>query len=319
MTRVSEAEHCGLRAFVLESATSKAVLLPSHGFNLAGFSHLPSGREAFDPPHGGTYAEIPANAPFSKFHTSGCDDMLPTIDACAIDGAALPDHGEVWSREWNAAAEGEAVAGNVELRCLPLRLEKRVRLDGNELSMEYRLSNLSDKPRTYLWALHPLFRLEDDTLLRLPHGTGRIVNVHPSDFLGEPGDIHPWPLAAPVYDQEFDLSQAGKYPAGKDFKFYVKGGLFRGSAALEFPRDHLFLEVAFDPGKLPWLGVWISTGGFRNSRLIAIEPASAFCDSPADARSRNTEAVLGPRETREWTVALRWTQREKLVKNDYAW
>ena len=126
--------------------------------------------------------------------------MLPTIDACShpVTGTALPDHGEVWARSWSAEETEAGLVTRVELATLPLACESTVSVRGHSVHLSYRLTNLSDEPVAYLWALHGLNFFDEHTKLVLP--AGEIENV----------------MSAEVYD--FDYTKLSEYPDGCAYK-----------------------------------------------------------------------------------------------------
>lgn len=290
------------RSVIMDNGTLSLVLLPAFGFKMASLCYKPTGFESLFQPVARCYKKPTPGACFEKYDTSGCDDMLPTIDACAYpggeyQGVRLPDHGEVWARSWSVSISDDTVKGTVELNCLPMRFTRTVSFDSEHtVRFDYIAMNLGTKPLRFLWALHPLNVLKNDTRLLLSKGSRRLLNVKQK--------------SAPGYaEKEIDFSSSGlsvpdSIGRGHSVKFYVHNPLQVGCAGLYYPQDKLALIYRFDPVKLPYLGVWINTGGLKKEVNIAIEPSNGFYDTLERAVSNNTAAVILPDEDVRWSLKI---------------
>lgn len=213
--------------------------------------------------------------------------MLPTIDACShpVTGTALPDHGEVWARSWSAEETEAGLVTRVELATLPLACERTVSVRGHSVHLSYRLTNLSDEPVAYLWALHGLNFFDEHTKLVLP--AGEIENV----------------MSAEVYD--FDYTKLSEYPDGCAYKFYLKEPVEEGICAIHYVKQGLSYEIRFDTQKAPYLGVWITKGGFKDEYNVALEPATGYYDDLGRAYENNRYTKIPPNAQVCWDIELR--------------
>ena len=110
-------------------------------------------------------------------------------------------------------------------------------------------------------------------------------------------------------EKEIDFASSGlsvpdSIGRGQSCKFYVHTPLKAGCAGLYYPKDKLALIYRFDPVKLPYLGVWINMGGFKNEVNIAIEPSNGFYDSLERAVSNNAAAFILPDEDVRWSLKI---------------
>ena len=110
--------------------------------------------------------------------------MLPTILPCSYplsgDYAAGPlgDHGDLWTVAWEVTEQGRyTVSMHAELPTLPLRLERRARVSGNVLRLEYELSTTCAETVLALWAAHPLFTCTEHTRVVLPDEVDGVLDV----------------------------------------------------------------------------------------------------------------------------------------------
>ena len=194
---------------------------------------------------------------FSNGTLAGADECLPTIAPCVWRGRRLPDHGELWSSAWEvdvAAWENGLLKTHVSLPVSPFDFERTIRLEGNRVSMDYRLTNRGVSGEEFLWALHPLLRLEADDQLRLPASTRARLNGE--TWIDSPG------VGLPVGG------------CAKTFASPVKEGqaeLFNLRT-----RDRLFFE--WNPQENGTLGLWLTRGGWHGHHHYAIEPTNGFPD-----------------------------------------
>jgi galactose mutarotase-like enzyme len=300
--KIRKGNYLRRRAVIMDNGTLSLVLLPAFGFKMASICYKPTGFESLFQPATRSYKKPTPGACFEKYDTSGCDDLLPTIDACAYPGseyhgARLPDHGEAWARSWSVSIIDDSVKGTVKLDCLPMRFTRTVSFDSEHtVRFDYIAQNLGTNPLRFLWALHPLNVLEKDTKLLLPMGSRRLLNVHQRSAPGYAG-------------KEIDFGSSGlsvpySIGHGHSCKFYVNNPLKVGCAGLYYPQDRLALIYRFDPAKLPYLGVWINTGGFKNEVNIAIEPSNSFYDSLERAVSNSTAPVILPGNDVYWSLKI---------------
>ena len=290
------------RSVIMDNGTLSLVLLPAFGFKMASLCYKPTGFESLFQPATQSYKKPTPGACFEKYDTSGCDDLLPTIDDCAYpgseyQGARLPDHGEVWARSWSVSIIDDTVKGTVELNCLPMIFTRTVSFDSEHtVRFDYIAQNLGTSPLRFMWALHPLNVLKKDTKLLLPKGSRKVLSVRQG--------------RAPGYaEKEIDFGSSGlsvPYSIGRGHtcKFYVNTPLEVGCAGLYYPQDKLALIYRFDPVELPYLGVWINTGGFKNEENIAIEPSNGFYDSLGRAVSNNTAPAIPPGADIRWSLKI---------------
>ncbi|MGO9339718.1 MAG: hypothetical protein ACLPY1_19635 [Terracidiphilus sp.] len=246
---------------------------------------------------------------FDAGDASGWDECLPSVAACTVETAAgtaeIPDHGDLWRVEWKsreqgtgfrdqlAAGESESSVALVgECFSLPLTLERTVGLAetelGWELRLNYSLRNMSSLQTPWSWAAHPLFVAEagDRIVLPLSINTLRLEGSG-GGRLGKGGDTVNWPVAALANGNVCDLSLAQGVKSGIGDKLFA-GPLSESESwcALERPGAGLRIKAGFDAVATPYLGLWISYGGWperagTKQMCVAMEPATAPVDSLA--------------------------------------
>lgn len=289
-----------LRQIELENETIYVAVLPDRGCRIRSIYHKKKHFELLFQAEkmeetgdiNRAYPQATWGAPFSQYDCSGLDDCLPTIDPCVLPGKRkLPDHGDCWSLPWTVREEesrqNDRLVAEVALRSLPLTLRREILLEEEGLLLRYQLRNWGESPCPWLWALHGLVRLEDDCEVHLP--------------------LHP-PLKEVNRKQVVDLDRGRFFlrdlPAGDSFKYYLEGPLEEGHGEIRYPRHGIRYTVDFDAQQLPYLGLWVTTGGFRGEKNLALEPSNAFYDRLDRAMENQTAGWINPGQVREWWVRL---------------
>ena len=251
----------------------------------------------------------------------GLDECFPTLAACTVlmggEAVALPEGGELRSLRAETqivTPEGmpEAVSTWQSERH-PYLFTRRVRVDADgQVEMRYEAANQGSESLPFVWASQPVFPLDAETRILLPHRSRvRVASQHGIDLgTAGAGSEHQWPHVR-LEKRVVDLSR----PASVARKFACK--LFvdpvGGMVAIEEPP--LRLELVVDPREVPDLGILINRRGLpfgakrRAMNVLALQPGIGAPDSLAEALgSWKSAHVLEPGESRSWTV--RWRARK---------
>ena len=170
----------GFEVYVLNTGEVELVVVPELGAKIISLKDLRTGREWMWHPPGGLklFRNRPGDA-FSQSPLAGADECMPTIAPCSWQGRELPDHGEVWNAPWKVdfdALENGILKTSVRLNISPFDFERTIELRGNEIQINYQLNNYSAAERQFLWAIHPLLRLQAGDQLELPASTRALLN-----------------------------------------------------------------------------------------------------------------------------------------------
>jgi galactose mutarotase-like enzyme len=179
--------------------------------------------------------------------------------------ASLPDHGEAWRAPWVVQAEGGS--SNV-MSCLgrlvPFELRRRIDV-GDRVRVNYIYTNAGSEPHLAYWCAHPLFKFEEGMEIGVPGG-----------------------------EKLTALAQ------GRSTKAFLAKGLIN-RARLGW-KSGAAIELAWDGGLTPYVGVWVCNGDLGGYRQVAIEPATGGNDRPDPAAP---PPLLAPGETFEWWLEVR--------------
>ena len=304
------------RAMSVESGKIVAQFLPAVGSKMCSLVYKPLNLELLVQRPNPRYLLAPYDGDYvGQGECSGFDEMFPSIDKCFYEGypwrgTPIPDHGEVWSIEWNCAAENDRLHFATFGVRFPYKLEKWVSFHGdNVLHTDYRVTNLSDFDLDFMWAAHPMFYLEEGAELRLPAGVQQVVTTLSfTGSLGRYGDEFDWPIARLPDGQMRDLRRIRPKTACDAEKYFVKGKLPEGWCALTFPRSDLTLTLSFPVETVPYLAILPNAGGWQDLYNIFLEPATAAFDRLDVARLRGECSTVKARSTYEWHLDIALTE-----------
>lgn len=210
--------------------------------------------------------------------SGGWDEIVPTVSACVLpDGTELADHGDAWQSEWALVSAGDGhVEAAVTLSSLPITLTRRVEATAAGLRLSYTATTSSVAPVPLFWCAHPLFAAYPGTRLNAA-GDPPLVEEYPRR--GEPRG---WPSGV----------------GATAVKAFAEGA---PSASVEHAGGDT-LTLAWDPGLLPYLGLYWDGGEFTSVPVVAIEPATGYGDSAARAGAEGRVRLLDARAPLGWWI-----------------
>ena len=275
----------GFAVHVLANKRIELAVVPALGARVISLKDIQTGREWMWHPGGKlNLFRNHLHDDFSQSPLAGLDECLPTVAPCLWKDRKLPDHGEAWSMPWHVDKEawaGGKLTTQIKLAISPFEWERTIELHGNELAFSYRLKNLAMTEEHYLWAMHPLLRLQTGDQLELPVTTRNLVGS------GE------WNGCLTSTTSNSSYVKAFARPLGE------------GLAAIKNDATGDRLEFSWDAGKNDTLGLWLTRGGWHGHHHFALEPANAADDSLAVAAKRSEGGRVPGHGTTTWNVRLR--------------
>ncbi|HHY79455.1 MAG TPA: DUF5107 domain-containing protein [Thermoanaerobacter sp.] len=298
----------GVDAIKLENDGLKVLILPDIGSKIASIYRKDKDFEVLFQNKEGIYRKPKLGDKFAEFDASGFDDAFPTIDRCIVkyEGREIeyPDHGEVWSATFNYEIINDKIKLWFESAILPCRYEKNIWLEGEKLKLHYKIKNNGKTEFPCMWIMHCLARCEEDMILKFPPGTKEVVNVQKSSKLGEVDSIHPFPVTTSLDGNIYRLDRVLPRNSGHTEKYYVNGMVKEGVCSIYYPSQNVTFEIKFDKNKLPYLGFWVTEGGFRGDYNCAFEPTNGFYDSIDIAKKKNKLFYLKSKEEFEFDIEI---------------
>jgi galactose mutarotase-like enzyme len=302
-------------AWALENEALRVVIVPELGAKIVSVFDRQANYEWLVGPMR-PLQPVAYGASFVEQDMSGWDEMFPTIVACdypapgPFQGRPLPDHGEVWSLPWTCeASESASLTCRVAGRALPYHLQRTARLAAaSELQLEYTVENTGAEPFHWLWAAHPQFTAEADTVIVLPEGVTEVCNVVEAPPWGQGGAVYAWPNAITPDGARWQLDRVGPASRHDCRKFYVPPDRPVSWGKLVNQRAGSSLRLAWPVEQLPYLGIWVDEGTYNAAPTAALEPANGFYDSLARAFNGGRAALLAPGQSHLWTLTVTVTR-----------
>jgi galactose mutarotase-like enzyme len=184
---------------------------------------------------------------------------------------------------------------SVTLPLTPFVLTRTISLKNANLRFDYQIENKGPESEPFIWSWHPLLCFEDGDYFELPPQTENLKVEIALNPTGTRGEV--WPLER--------LCQMTHSRAGF-LKAFVPAG--NGRAALVHGKTQERLELAWDPEQLPWLGIWITRGGWNGYHHAALEPTHGAPDALDVAVDQwRAHATLASRATIHWHMDIHLT------------
>ena len=218
---------------------------------------------------------------FAEREMCGWDECAPSIDACEVDGAPVPDHGDLWTERWWLDGEWLRAVGP----SLGYEIARRVVADGPAVRFEYRARATGSKPVPFLWAAHPQFGAPPGSVLEVATDATTALDV-----MARP--------AVPVALEPATCAIDTVAPGGCR-KLYLEPGASASSVRLRRP-EGASLTMTWDLDAAPYVGLWFDRGAYSHGDVVAIEPSTGFYDSVASAVGNGHVATLQPGADFTW-------------------
>lgn len=272
----------GFDVYILGNHEAELAVVPELGAKIISLKNRHTGREWMWHPDGGLKLfQNWSGDDFSNGPLVGMDECLPTIEPCVWRGRKLPDHGEVWTAAWDVDAEAWKngfLRTSVRLKTSPFDFARTIELRNNEVHLDYQLTNRSSEPEYFLWAMHPLLRLQTEDRLVLPKSTRSLWN-----------------------GTEWIDAIDSAVPKEKCSKL-IGGPLTEGVASIQNRCTGDHLQLKWSPSQNNALGLWLTRGGWHGHHHFAIEPTNAGADALTNAVAREWCGRLAGDSSTTWQV-----------------
>jgi galactose mutarotase-like enzyme len=305
-----------LDAVVLDNGLLRLTVVPELGGKIVSLVRKKTGHEYLLQPADKERAYRPRSYghKFEDYGPCGFDECLPTVAECLYPEDSflqneLPDHGDVWCLPSGLEIAGEQITLTSLIRSLPLRFSKKISLQENKVRLDYEATNLSRSSVKFLWSAHPLLRVGPGAEIILPHEVKEVdVSWSKDERLGKSGDRCTWPKAIDCTGRMVEINRVISPTAAAADKLFTPP-LSEGFCGMFLPRENESITFRFDPGLVPYVGIWICQGGWPTSGAakqftVALEPCSGRPDSLADAIRRNECAAIAGYETARWWMEV---------------
>ncbi|UOQ94843.1 DUF5107 domain-containing protein [Halobacillus shinanisalinarum] len=298
----------GIDSIILENEHIRCTILPAYGGKMASLFDKKAGYEWLYQTEADKMTIPTYGQDFSKFDSSGFDEMFPGIDEGPHphDFLRIPDHGEVWAMPWQVTERSYGLDLEVSSPVFPYSLKKQVSLKEDRVELNYQAINLSNQPFPFIWAAHSLLNMNQTTTIRVPSDLSEVINVEQaSDHLGEWGTVHRYPVTqSRRTGDSIDLSKMEDEKANNIEKFYFTKRLSQGWCQAVQNNIGRTLTYTFPSDKVPYLGIWKTQGGYRSEYNFALEPCTGMYDDVYVANKINKVSKIPARGTYSWDLTM---------------
>ena len=308
----------GLHVITLENKFLRMRILPEAGAKIWQITYKPLAADLLwnnprIPP-----ARHSVNARYDDVWSGGWDELFPTDEEAIIDGERYPDHGELWTGQWEAEPFRSADEIGVKLTfstpISAIAIEKRISLRPHDsrIYFQHRFTNLGAAAFPFLWKLHPAFNVSRHHRIDFPPMR---VAREPA-FSGTLADApiqFDWPLAE-IGQRKVDLRLVPD-SSQRELYFFYGADIKAGWCALTNTATALSCGLHFDPSVFASCWLFASYGGWRNYNVAVLEPCTGYPLNFDALVAAGRQRVLQPTETLATNVLFTVQQGVTSVSN----
>ena len=285
-----------VNAIKLSGKNFDAVYLPEKGGKLVSFVDKAKNIEWLAQDKNEKYIPQSLDGIYIEGEVSGADEMFPTIDPC-MD---YPCHGEVCRVSHKTVISDEKLMLKYTSKKFSYEYKKTIsETDCGNMRVEYEIENTGNESLPCLWALHMMFAASAGGRVFASINDGEEAEIMFDDRsrFGSSGDV------ISLKDEHFISCEYKKN--GDAYKYYVKEPVKEGFCGYYRQDKGCGVALCYDREKLPYLGVWMNDGGFKNMYSAAVEPCNIPFDSPENAKKRGFEFSIQPRGKMKFELILK--------------
>jgi len=294
-----------LRTVILENSLLRVVILPEAGARIYHLVYKPLDTDLLWKHPRIRPARLPFGARYDDVWPGGWDELFPNNEPGVINGELFPDHGEIWSVEWDSetaeSADGVSASFYCRTRISDVSIKKTVSLRSGEpkVRVSYSLKNASGTAIPILWNLHVAMDVSEHHRIEFPPMKVRVEPTYPGTLVGAP-DKSSWPLITGPQGT-VDLR---KVPPASKKKLHFFYGLNLAEGWCGVINTHLRLAcgLSFDRSVFPCCWLFGSFGGWRNLNVAVLEPSTGYPFSMERAIQNKTCAWLDVGQVIETSV-----------------
>ena len=244
--------------------------------------------------------KLKRNKPGSEYNPAfygGIDDILPTDIPEYLNGIDYPDHGEVWTTDFEYTLKNGTAILSGYLPLLGFNFEKTISLRNHTpyIDIDYKIKNKSQDNRTFLWRLHAALKIKAGDRIICPAGIARAADQEWSRLRQAESFI--WP-EAPGYKADLIPEADGSS------EFLFLDDLKTGTAGWERPSEKLSFKCTFDTAIFPAVCYFASFGKLNGCYTAVIEPSTINTVSVKEAEQTGKAPVLEPDEELKTRISL---------------
>jgi galactose mutarotase-like enzyme len=295
----------GLRSVVLENQSLRVIILPEAGAKIWQITYKPLDADLLWNNPRIQPARLPSNLRYDDVWSGGWDELFPNDEVSVIEGESYPDHGELWTGEWDAEPWSRPDEVGVRLRYTTpissIEVEKAIRLrcDQPRIEFQHCFTNRGRTAFPFLWKLHPAMAVTPQHRIDFPPMQVAVEPAFPGTLAGAP-ELNQWPLIK-TPSGNVDLRRVTPEDARQLHFFY--GTQMKGNwCALTNAATGLACGLQFDPKVFPCCWLFATYGGWRNYNVAVLEPCTGYPLSFETMKAAGRHRTLAPGESLQTDV-----------------
>lgn len=278
----------------------EAIFLPENGGKLVSFVDRTNHIEWLAQDINEKYIPQSVDGVYVDAEVSGADEMFPTIDPCNIMGKDYPCHGEVCRVSHQAViSDNKLILKNTSHKFSYVYKKTVSETSCGNMRIEYEIENTGDEILPCLWAFHMMFAAEDGgkVFASVCENADAEIMFDDRKRFGTRGDVI-------NLKEEHFISREYK-EKGDAYKYYIKEPLKEGLCGYYRKNRACGVALCYDKEKLPYLGIWMNDGGFKNMHSATVEPCNIPYDSPEKANDRGIKFSIPPKKKMNFEIVMK--------------
>ncbi len=294
MSKIFETTFKNVNGICVETDKLRAIFLPEYGAKLTSLVYKSQNYELFSQDENPVYLPQSETSNYVEQEVSAVDDLFPTIDPCKTGFAnneEYPCHGETLRVKHDYSVEDDKLTMSFTSEKFGYRFTKTVYGGENgELKTVYEITNQTDTDFPCIFGLHCMLRAEEG---------GKVLTYETEDeavmMFDEDGEFgNRWDQ---VKLSEKMLTSDKYAKDGNAYKYYLCGKKTANQCGYFNPVLDKTVMLSYNGKAMPYLGIWMNNGKFKEMYNVAIEPCSAPYDSPVNAKDKGYEFLIKAGET----------------------
>lgn len=269
----------GLEAITIENRFLRLVVLPQAGAKIWQITYKPLDVDLLWNNGNIGPARNPLHANYDDAWSGGWDELFPNDETGKFEEDTLPDHGELWTGEWQSQSfqkeDSVVVHLSFSTPVSKFRVEKILTVwrDKPCFEIRYRLTNEGLRAFPFLFKLHPAFAVCRGDRIEFPPMTVQREPDFPGT-LGEAPSKFPWPYAH-LKESVVDLRQVPD-PSARAVHFFYGTDLASGWCGMIKSARQLAAALRFDSRVFSSCWLFATYGGWRDLNVAVLEPATGY-------------------------------------------
>lgn len=297
--RILNCNFKNVRGIKIITAAFEAVYLAEYGGKLVSLKDLKHNTEWLAQDKNPKYIPQFIGGNYVDCEVSGADEMFPTIDLCRCNNVEYPCHGEVCRVPHKCEISDDTLIMSYKSDLLGYEYKKHISEGENgAIRCRYEIKNLNSEDFACIWALHLMFAAEEKGMIFAQFCENPTV-----EFMFDDRQTYGKRGTKSKLKKEYLISSQYK-KNGDAYKFYITNPIKNGVCGYYRNSRAGGIRLKYDAEKLPYLGIWINNGGFKNTHTAAVEPCNIPFDSVTEAKKRGYAFNIKPNEVFSFEISI---------------